>query len=276
MVGEVQHADVDLMNWRFVLRGLVLALGLLVVFLLALAILLPRLIPQPPAGPIPPQPTILAPAGDLPGGPIALQEWARYEGESIRLAGCGFLFADSSGDVVGATTAHSLDLGNAAHVLESVEFRVAGQEDSVIVFTEFYGHPGRPRLLGMDLTIDYVLLRPDGAAGGATVLEADWRGAPQPGERVVLFSGLDGESVHQGSVLAVDERGAWIVMDEIFEPGLMSGSPVMSLHTGRVVGMALAATVRDGRLLLGVHTIGSFVAKADSATDFPTLQSFRR
>jgi hypothetical protein len=276
MVREVRHAGMELVNWRFVLRGLALALGLLVVFLLATAIILPRLIPQPPAGPIPPQPTILAPAGDLPEGPIAMQEWARYEGEPLRLAGCGFLFADSSGDVVGATTAHSLDLGNAAHALGSVEFRIAGQDDSAIFFTEFFGYPGRPRLLGMDLTIDYVLLKPDRAVGGATVLETDWRGTPQPGERVMLFSGLDGESVYQGSVLAVDERGAWIVMDEIFEPGLMSGSPMMSVHTGRVVGMALAATVRDGRLLLGIHPIGSLVAKADSAMDFPGMQGFTR
>jgi hypothetical protein len=264
------------MNWRFVLRGFALLLGLLAVFLVALAILLPRLIPQPPSGPIPPRPTILVAAGDLPQAHVAFQEWARYEDEPFRLAGCGFLFATSNGDVVGATTAHSLDLGNAAHALQRVEFRSAGQEDSVIEFSELFGFPGRPRLLGMDLTIDYVLLRPTQDVGADGILETDPRGAPQPGERVMLISGLDGERAYLGSVLAVDQRGAWVVMDEIFEPGLMSGSPVLSIHTGKVVGMALAATVRDGRLLLGIHPIGSLVTKAESALEFPGLGDYRR
>lgn len=264
------------MNWRFVLRGFALLLGLLAVFLISLAILLPSLIPQPPSGPIPPRPTILVPAGGLPDAPAAFQEWARYEDEPFRLVGCGFLFVNSKGDVVGATTAHSLDLGNAAHILERVEFRGAGQEDSLIEFSDLFGLPGRPRLLGMDLTVDYVLLRPAHEVHAELVLEPDPRGAPQPGERVILFSGLDGENAYSGSVLAVDERGAWIVMDEIFEPGLMSGSPVMSAHTGKVVGMALAATVRNGRLLLGIHPIGSLLAKAASTSEFPNLGDYRR
>jgi len=264
------------MNWRFVVRGLALMLGLLAVFLISLAVLLPRLIPQPPSGPVPPQPTILAPAAEPPDGPVALQEWARYERDDFHLAGCGFLFVDSSGEVVGATTAHSLDVGNPAHVLQSVEFRLAGQEDFGIEFSQFFGFPGHPRLLGMDLTIDYVLLKPARVPADLLVLEADPRGEPQPGERVMLYSGLDGGSGHTGSVLAVDARGAWIVMDEVFEPGLMSGSPVISIHTGKVVGMALAASVRDGRLLLGIHPIASLVAKADTAVEFPAMRNYRR
>jgi hypothetical protein len=266
----------DLVNWRFVLRGMALVLGLMAALLVALAILLPRLFPQPPSGPVPPQPAIQAPRGDLPEPPIALQEWARYEDEPSRLAGSGFLFVTSGGIVVGATTAHSLDLGNSAHVLESVAFRIAGRDDPVAVFSVFFGRPGRPRLLGMDLTIDYVLLEPGSGLAEAPVLEADPRGSPQPGERVVLYSGLDGESMFEGSVLAVGDRGAWIVMDGNFEPGLMSGSPVLSKHTGQVVGMALAATVREGNLLLGIHPIGSLVAKAESAASFPSLRDDER
>ena len=268
------------MNWRFVLRGLALGLGVLAVMLTLLAIMLPRLMPQPPSGSIPSRPTILAAVGELPAGPVGLQEWARYADQSYRLAGCGFFFASPNGEVVGATTAHSLDWGSATHVLESVAFRVGGRELFAAEFSELHGNPGRSRLFGMDLTIDFVLLKPSQAVDPALVLELDPRGAPQPGERVVLYSGLgdatSGAGVHEGSVLAVDDLGAWIVMDEVFEPGLMSGSPVLSLHTGQVVGMALAATVRDGRLLLGIHPIGSLAAKAEAANVFPPIEDFRR
>ena len=268
------------MNWRFVLRGLALGLALVALLLAILAVVLPRLMPQPPSGLIPPRPTIMAASGDVPAGPAGLQEWARYNDETYLLAGCGFLFAASSGEVVGATTAHSLTLGSATHVLESVAFRVAGQEQFAAEFSELHGLPGRARILGMDLTIDFVLLRPDQAVDPALVLEPDARGAPQAGERVVLYSGMGDEfgeaGEHEGSVLAVDELGAWIVMDEVFEPGLMSGSPVLSRHTGQVVGMALAATLRDGRLLLGIHPIGSLLAKADAASAFPRVEDFRR
>jgi hypothetical protein len=268
------------MNWRYVLRALALGLGVLAVLLTALAIMLPRLIPQPPSGPVPPQPTILAPRGDLPVGPAGLQEWARYRDESYLLAGCGFLFAAADGEALGATTAHSLVLGSEARVLEGVRFQIAGQDESVAEFSELFGLPGRPRFLGMDLTIDFVLLKSAQGVDPSLILEPDPRGAPQAGERVVLYSGLGDElgsaSVFEGSVLAVDELGAWIVMDEIFEPGLMSGSPVFSQHTGQVVGMALAATVRDGELLLGIHPIGSLVAKAETASVFPRMGDFRR
>jgi hypothetical protein len=269
-----------MMNWRFVLRGLALGLGFLVVLLAALAIALPRLMPQPPSGPIPPQPTIVAAREDLPAGPAGLQEWARYGDGDYRLAGCGFLLLVPNGDVVGVTAAHSLALGGATYALESVAFRVAGDEELIAEFSALYGIPGQPRILSMDLTNDFVLLRLDQDVDPSLVLEPDPRGAPQPGERVVLYSGLgddsDRQGVYEGSVLAVDELGAWIVMDEIFEPALMSGSPVVSGHTGQVVGMALAATLRDGRLLMGIHPIGSLVAKAEMASVFPSLVDFRR
>jgi hypothetical protein len=65
-------------------------------------------------------------------------------------------------------------------------------------------------------------------------------------------------------------------MDDVFEPGMMSGSPVLSVHTGQVVGMALAATFQDGSLLIGIHPIGSLVAEAEAATVFPRLRDYRR
>ena len=63
-------------------------------------------------------------------------------------------------------------------------------------------------------------------------------------------------------------------MDEAFDPGLMSGSPVVSFHTGRVVGMALAAGLREGHTVIGIHPIGSLVAKGLEAVDLIPLSEY--
>ncbi|HEY69056.1 MAG TPA: hypothetical protein G4O08_00570 [Anaerolineae bacterium] len=268
------------MNWRFVLRSLALAFGLLALLVVAVALALPQLFPEPPSGSPPPQPTIIAARGELPEARVGLQEWARYEGGNDQLAGSGFFFSGPNGDVIGATSAHSLIVGNSVYVLERVTFRIAGNEDVVAECTEFYGLPGRPRLFGLDLTRDFVLLKPSGDVDPELVTDPDPRGAPQPGERVVLYNGL-GETVSAGSllegtVLAVDGTGVWILMDELFEPGLMSGSPVLSRHTGKVIGMALTATIRGGELVLGIHPMGSLVEKAEQAATFPLFHEFKR
>jgi hypothetical protein len=196
------------------------------------------------------------------------------------MVGSGFFFWSHSGDVVGATSAHSLELGNVDHVLDRVAFRIVGDDSHAVECTELYGDPGRPRFFGLDLTRDYVLLRLSGDVNTSLVIDPDPRGAPQPGERVVLYSSLDEAftegSLLEGAVLVVDEIGVWIIMDDVFEPGMLSGSPVLSQHTGKVIGMALTATLRGGDLILGVHPIGSLVTKADQASDFPSLRDFKR
>jgi hypothetical protein len=54
-------------------------------------------------------------------------------------------------------------------------------------------------------------------------------------------------------------------MDERFDPSHMSGSPLVSRHTGRAVGMAVAASPRRNGLLIGAHPIGSLVQRAEAA-----------
>jgi hypothetical protein len=100
------------------------------------------------------------------------------------------------------------------------------------------------------------------------VLEPDPRGAPQPGERVSLHSGLGdgrgGPRILPATVESVDDNGAWIRMDEVFDPALMSGSPVVSQHTGRVVGMTIVMNWAPGTLRLGLNPIGSIIEKASA------------
>ena len=256
------------MNTRFVVRGFVFALP---VALIALAVGLVLIVAQTPVGrppdPTPPPPTILAPRGELPDGPVGLQEWARYRDGSYVLTGSGFLVRLSDGEIVGVTTAHSVSLGNPDRPLERIGLRVADQRDFVAEFDTLRGQPGQP-FTGGDMTVDYVLMQTGQSIDPIFVLTPDPRGAPQPGERVSLFSGLDGGRVLAGTVQSVSDEAVWVLMDETFKPGLMSGSPFVSQHTGQVVGMAIAVTPRRTRLLMGVHPIGSLVRLAESATEF--------
>ena len=62
-------------------------------------------------------------------------------------------------------------------------------------------------------------------------------------------------------------------MQEGFDPIRMSGSPAFSLHTGKVIGMAVAAGWPEGRLVLGLVPIGALVEKGMSGQQRLELSS---
>lgn len=205
---------------------------------------------------LPPPPAIIAERGELPTKVVAFE--ARVDG---RLVGSGFLLELTGGDVIGVTTAHSLG----PDIFHPVTYTPAGRDESVAQFDELYAPLGQPRT-GADLTIDYVLMRPRSRPDPSLVLQPDPRGAPQPGERVLMYSGLGdgqgGQQVLPGTVESVDEDGAWIRMDDVFDPGLMSGSPVLSQHTGKVVGMIIVMNWIPGTLRIGVNPVKAIVEAA--------------
>ncbi len=268
------------MNTKSVVKGFFLALATTVI---ALVVGVALIISQTPVGrppdPTPLPPTILAPTGEPPAGPVGLLEWVQYRGAPPVLAGSGFFILLEEGDVVGVTTAHSVAFDNRDRPPELIMLRMAGQADSVAKFDTLRGPPGRPLTIE-DLSVDYVLLQPSQEVDLAHVLTPDPRGGPQPGERVAVFSGLGAEQGEQrilkGTVQSAGETGVWVLMDELFNPALMSGSPLVSQHTGQAVGMVVAATLRRNNLLLGAHPIGSIVRLAESATEFPKIGEYRR
>jgi hypothetical protein len=278
-------------NLRFIVRGLIVALVLIIVALVGVSFLPPEILARltyfwlvnQPAPVPPPPPTLTVPRGDLPSGPVGLQESAQYAGGALYAVGSGFLLQLEGGPVIGVTTAHSVGLlGSPPNALQKVAFSVAGQPDLLVTFDRLYGPPGVPRF-NDNLVLDYVLLKlpdPVPALDSKLLLRPDDRGAPQPGERVVLFSGLgDGQGAPRslrGTVLSADDQGVWVVMDEAFDAGGMSGSPLISEHTGRVVGMAMAVMYRRGHTLVGFHPIGSLVRHAQAAVEFPLITDFRR
>ena len=231
-----------------VLAGI--ALGGAVILAAAPRLFVPRL------PPLPPPPVITAPRGEPPTDVVAFEE--RVGGS---LAGSGFLLELPNGDVIGVTTAHSLGEGRFA----PLAFVVAGRGDVVATFRTLYAPLGLPQT-DSNLTIDYVLMKPDAPPDPTLVLRPDPRGGPQPGERVSLYSGLgDGQGgprILHGTVEWVDAGGAWMRMDELFDPGLMSGSPMISQHTGRVVGVVIVMSWVPGTLRIGINPIGEIVRAA--------------
>lgn len=256
------------LNVCFIVRGALLAVPAALV-LLALGIWLQTPWARPPE-PTPPPPTILAPAGTVGSGPVGQREWAQYRGEGYRPVGSGFFLLLDSGDVVGVTAAHSVTVGDPERPLERIALGVAGRDAFAGEFDILRGAPGRP-FTASDLSVDYLLLAVDIPIERELLLQPDTRGGPLPGERVWLFSGLEGRHVLPGTVQSACETAVWVLMDEAFDPGQMSGSPLVSQHTGRAVGMAVAASPRRGRLLVGAHPVGSLVRLAEAADEYPVL-----
>jgi hypothetical protein len=272
------------MNVRFVVRGSLLALIAVLAALAAVLLFTERgrqLLPSPPPE-VPAAPVIAAPRGPLPNSPGGLLEWTRYDGGSYNPAGHGFLFRlpnepGSGARVVGVTTAHSLSFG-VQPPLRNIALALHERTQPVIEFDTLRGEPGEARS-GEDMSVDYVLLNvpTEAALDPALILDPDPRGLPQAGERVVLYSILNDQARRfDGAVISVDPTAVWVVMDEEFEPSGLSGSPFVSQHTGQVIGMAIATTRRGGKVLLGLHPIGSLVDKAQKAQTFPKISDYRR
>jgi hypothetical protein len=227
---------------------------------------------SPTLGPTPPPPALNAPRGDLPTGHAGLEEWAEYPGLGSTRVGSGFLLRLPKGGVVGVTTAHSVNLA----AVQRFAFRLPKSPEALLVFAAYHGPPGRA-FRGYRFDVDFVLLKVDGLPEAAPALTPDPRGRPEPGERVALSSGLGGANGKPrwlaGTVTASSAEAVWAQMDEVFEPGGMSGSPLFSAHTGQVVGMAITAR-RGDPTLLGFHPIGSLVEKASAANTFPAISHF--
>jgi hypothetical protein len=275
---EILDRVMCFMNWKFVLRGLIFAILVLALTATALYVYFSRYVMALPTGPTPLPPTILAPRGHLPETQVGLKEWAKYEGKDYVPVGNGFFLKVRDDAIVGITTAHSVALHKSNHSLTQIAFSIAGQPGFIAEMDTLYGEPGKPRY-GRDMTVDFVLLKVDMAVDPVLTLSPDPRGEPLEGEKVVLYSGLGdgsgGMSDYPGTVMAVDRNGAWVVMDEVFSPYGMSGSPFLSEHTGKVVGMAIVTGNSEGRLMIGMHTIGSLVEKIESANDFPLISNYQ-
>jgi hypothetical protein len=245
------------MSWRvkFVLRTTLIVLAGLALSCAAAFLLAPKLFLPP----LPPPPRIDAPRGEPPSRRVAFEERIRT-GAGDYAVGAGFLLELPNGDAIGVTTAHSVGKDN----FPPLAFVDVDSGGAVATFDELVAPLGSPITSRDDLTGDYILMKPTVPPDPAIVLQPDPRGAPQPGERVLLYNGRASQDVIPGTVESIGPGGVWVRMDYFFIPGGMSGSPVISAHTGKVVGMIIAASPRIGAIIIGLNPIGVIVDKATS------------
>ncbi len=225
--------------------------------LAAIVVNIPGHVAIPNLGPVPPEPQIDAPVGDPPGGYLALS--GEFDGISFS---CGFLLQLEDGQRVGISTAHAvpaLPPGTTAVFLDPEGGLVAHLNSQI----------GRGRTFRQDhFTTDYALWSVASNTPAERLLKPDPRGQAQPGERILLYGrSSDGSSDSKswpGVVMKVTNDATWLLMDDFFSPYGFSGCPVVSQHTGRVIGMAVAGS-RKAPTRMGLHPIGSLVEKAKAA-----------
>jgi len=211
----------------------------------------------PEMGPMPPEPVISAPRGALPGGYVAFT--GNANGSEFA---CGFLLELEDGQRVGVSSAHAAPVPPPG---ASLAFSTPGNaltiplEGQIALGSIFQ----RNRF-----TMDYALWSVAEGVDTEHFLRPDPRGNGQPGERIVVYGrfadGKGGSKSWAGTVMLASEEATFIQMDEVFQTYGFSGCPVVSQHTGQVIGMAVAGT-RKGPTRMGVHPIGSLVEKARKA-----------
>jgi hypothetical protein len=218
---------------------------------------LPGVVDFPPPGPTPPAPLIDAPTGQPPGGYVA---FSAVSGD-LDYA-CGFLVELEGGQRVGFSAAHA---GPALPAGVGGQFLSPGGELMVTLMGQIgRGHTFYHTHLSQDYVVWAVA---DGMIDGR-VLQPDSRGQAQPGERVLVYgrfeNGQGGSRGWPAVVTGSSAEATWIQLEDSFFPGGFSGCPVVSRHTGRVVGMAVAGADRPP-VVMGLHPIASLVEKAEAA-----------
>lgn len=218
---------------------------------------LPGVANIPAPGPLPPAAVIESPRGDLPDGILA------YWGTSpVGQVGCSSLLQLADGQIVGIGAAHATP---ALLPGMSADFTTPDKA----VAAHLSGQAGRGHLfIARHLIQDYVIWHVEAVLPGGHALQADDRGAAQPGETVVLLSpaaDATGNSKQwTGVVFEAGPEATWVRMEDAFDPHGYSGCPVASLYTGRLVGMAVAGQNLHPTVI-GLHPVGSLVEKAAQA-----------
>jgi hypothetical protein len=220
---------------------------------------IPGMVEIPAFDAIPPEPAIDAPHGDLPSGSVALTGRIERVGLSF---GCGFLLELEDGRRVAIATAHA-----APAVPPNWPARFYAPDGAVIA------HLPRQIDLGQKFVkdhfgMDYSIWAVDQSAAADRYLKPDPRGQAQPGERIVLYSNRNDaageEETWAGVVMQVLKDATWIQLDDAIDPRGLSGCPVMSAHTGRVIGMAVAGS-GGPPTIIGLNPAGLLVEKAAAA-----------
>ncbi len=218
-----------------------------------------------------------------PAGRVTLGQTLHFADGSTTYQGTGFLARSPKGAVVGVTSAHFLDREGP----RLVSLELTGQKGAVVATcTRSLGMPGNEGVVSgnhVDLRMDYVLLWPEAAPDaqglGLAVLAFDARTNVPEGERVWLpydgGFGVRPERRIPGRVTASDTGACVVELDENVELMGHSGSPVVSLATGKVIGTLSRGGSLKGKatlILAPSHALLAALTHAENAGSKPPLR----
>lgn len=240
------------LNWRFIVFGTLVGLLPAALIGLGFIVYLRTLAPVAPGGPTPMPVTPVAQVGTLPTAHVGLELWAQYDfGEQT--SGTGFFLRLPDDTVVAVVAAHSLIPGWLQSVTLREQATLNLPAPREFALTEFYGPPGRPTNLRVMAGDHALLVAPPDIVETAPdlILTPDPRGYPEVGERVRVICAFipiqpDGRCQVDATVTHVDPTGIWIALDFNYDAGRTSGGPVLSLHTGQVIGTVSAGMLHGG------------------------------
>lgn len=241
-----------------VVLALVLYLGLNPGTLRALLLFLPfpGVVTVPTPGPTPPSPRFADTQGEIPGGFLAFAG-AFQDGTFA----CGFLMELEDGQKVGVSAAH------ATPVLSGdvpAQLCTPGREPAALLRGQLARGSTFQRA---NFSSDYVLWDVSRVSAGTHLVQPDPRGRGEPGERVFVYSWESSRAGtpirHPGVILSATEEAIWIQLEESFSPAGYSGCPVLSQHTGKLIGMAVAGEDKHP-VVMGLHPAGSLIEKAQA------------
>ncbi len=211
----------------------------------------------PQAGPTPPPPVINAARGTLPVGTLAFT--GLTQGHVIS---CGFLLELDDGQRVGVSAAHATPRQPSGI---PAEFRFADGKPAAILTSQI----AHGRVFYQNhFSTDYALWSVAEDTPIERFLKPDPRGQGQPGERILVLRQAGeyerGPNGWPGVITRVTPEATWVQLDDSFDPRGYSGCPVISQHTGRLIGMAVAGA-NQHPVVMGLHPAGSLVEKAQAA-----------
>ncbi len=232
--------------------------------------------PTEPGPTPPPAPAKRAKKIERPTSPIVFQPYFYYRDLPEPSAnGTGFFAKGPDRKVVAIGSAHYVDFENSpllkAEWLSNVDWSVAA------TLTKSWGPPGNAGTTEpIDLRPDYLIMPVETDVPKESVLRLDKRLYPKKGERIWFpnkkhNTPLGFEWVG-GSVTDSDIEFIEVTLDRHVPMQSQSGSPVISIKTGRVIGTLSRCIDDPPRTIIYLCPASSIRKAIRTATDHPPLE----
>lgn len=211
-----------------------------------------------------------------PTQPILFQPAFLWQDSNDTRQGTGFFTRTTNGQTIGITSSHFIRFDGP--VLKKAAWLHIRTKEPVTKFSKSFGIPGNggsSDFLRTDLRSDYLLLLADNPIDEKYLLELDEREMPQVGEPICFpnkNSNVElGFILVSGHVSAVHTGYITINLDQSVAMQSQSGSPIISLMNGKVIG-TLSRSVGKESTILNLTPASAILQAIKNTTSFPSVE----